>query len=70
MDMRSYLLGVSPEKREEVAKEADTSVAYLFQLAGGHRKASPDLARSIQSATNGAVTKEELRPDIWGEEAA
>jgi len=30
------------------------------------RQASPALARKIEAATSGLVTKEELRPDLWG----
>lgn len=38
--LRGWLAATSAEERERVAREARTSVAHLWQLAGGHRKAS------------------------------
>jgi DNA-binding transcriptional regulator YdaS (Cro superfamily) len=37
------------------------------RLVRGSRQASPRMARLIEQATNGTVTREELRPDIFGE---
>jgi DNA-binding transcriptional regulator YdaS (Cro superfamily) len=34
-------------------------------IIAGRRKASPVLALSIEKATNGLVTRQELRPDIF-----
>lgn len=64
-------LGQTPNpKRQEVADTAGTSVAYLWQLAGGHRKASLEMAKRLQDASAGALTIEGLRPDIFGSKAA
>jgi len=30
---------LSPEEKRQLAEKADTSVAYLSQIAGGHRRA-------------------------------
>lgn len=51
---------------ESVAAQAGTTPAYLWQIATGVRKASPKLAKAIEAATGGKVSKRELRPDIWG----
>ncbi len=66
MDIRSYLAPLDAAQRANVAAAAGTTVAYLTQLAGGHRKASHKLARRLQEATGGAVTVHDLRPDIFG----
>ena len=44
--------------REELAKSANTSVAYLYQLAGGHRTPSLTLALKIKEGTQGQVAPE------------
>ena len=41
--------------------------AFLYQIAHGKRQASAALARSIESATGGAVSRRDLRPDDWGD---
>lgn len=62
--LREWLHGATDAERERVATAAGTSVAYLWQLAGGHRKASIELASRLQSASDGALTVSGLRPDI------
>lgn len=56
-----------PERRRMLADAAGTDPQYLWQIATGWRgkRASPALARAIERATNGAVTRYELRPDIF-----
>lgn len=69
--LRQLLKSLSKAEREELATEADTTVPYLFQIAGGHRSASHHLAGRIEKAVtnkkskNHMVTKEDLRPDIY-----
>lgn len=48
-----------------LAASIGTSKAYLSQLAHGHRKASPKMVIAIEIATEGAVSREDLRPDIY-----
>lgn len=62
--LREWLRGASDAERERVAKAAATSVAYLWQLAGGHRKPSIELASRLQVASSGTLTLAGLRPDI------
>lgn len=54
---------------ERIAAAAETKPDYLIQLAYGFSKASPQLAKRIEKATNGRTTRHELRPDVY-EEAA
>ena len=37
----------------------------INKVRHGRRKASPDLALAIEAALDGAVTRADLRPDIW-----
>lgn len=62
--LREWLAKTPTPRREEVAEKAGTSVGYLWQLAGGHRKATSELAERLQDATNGEITIAGLRPDL------
>lgn len=53
-------------RRLELAAAVGYSSDYLWQVATGRRKASHKLARKIEAATHGQVTRFELRPDIFG----
>lgn len=62
--LREWLAKTPADRREEVAKQAGTSVGYLWQLSGGHRKATSDLAARLQDASGGEITIAGLRPDL------
>lgn len=64
MEIGEWLRQTDASERESVASLCNTTVDYFYQLAGGHRSASPQLAGLIENATNGAVTARELRPDL------
>lgn len=70
MDIKTYLRSTNPDERNRVAREAGTTVAYLYQIAGGHRTPGPKMALAIERATSGQVTRSELRPDLWEDAAA
>ncbi len=55
--------------RRSLAEACGTSPEYLWQVATNWngRKASHELARRIETATEGKVTIHDLRPDIFGE---
>lgn len=62
--LRDWLHSHSDSERILLADSARTSVAYLWQLAGGHRKASVELVARLNKASNRALTLEGLRPDL------
>lgn len=70
MKLKDYLATLSADQKRELATAASTEVIYLIQIAGGHSSPSPKLAKRIEEATKGAVTREDLRPDVFGEAAA
>ena len=51
-------------ERKQLAESAHTTVGYLWQLAGGHRKASLELASRLSTASKGSLTLEGIRPDL------
>lgn len=56
------------DRRAKLAAATGKNAGYLWQVAAGWRgkKASPLLAVAIERATDGVVTRQELRPDIFG----
>lgn len=62
--LRKWLAKTPAPERERIAHEAQTTVGHLRQLAGGHRKASPELAERLQEASTGNLTIAGLRPDL------
>jgi hypothetical protein len=62
--LREWLGSTSVNEREIVAVSAGTSVAYLYQLAGGHRRASIELASRLNIASAGKLTIDGIRPDL------
>jgi DNA-binding transcriptional regulator YdaS (Cro superfamily) len=65
MTLTDYIADMA--RREALADALDSSPDYLWQIATNWRgrKASPALAQRIEAATDGAVSKSTLRPDIW-----
>ena len=68
MDLRRYFLGLSAQEKRDFAARADTGKMYLHQLisAKSGRRPSPRMCKKLHQASDGAVTLQELRPDIWG----
>ncbi|SFY30429.1 hypothetical protein [Azotobacter vinelandii] len=62
--LRDWLASKTAEEREFIARKAGTTVGHLWQLAGGHRKASAELAERLQDASRGEITIAGLRPDF------
>ncbi|WP_350649590.1 hypothetical protein [Pseudomonas sp. HY13-MNA-CIBAN-0226] len=62
--LRDWLANATPDRRQLVAGVAKTTVGHLWQLAGGHRKASAELAERLQDASGGEITIAGLRPDL------
>lgn len=49
-----------------VARRAECSPGTLYMIAKGHKDASAKLANRIEQATRGAVSRHDLRPDVFG----
>lgn len=62
--MKKYLKQAAPYDRKTLADAAGTSVAYLYLIGGGHRRAGPELCKKLVAAEP-KLTLCDLRPDIW-----
>lgn len=64
MDLRTYARkhGGFPQ----VARQLGFNAEFLRQVAKERRRVSAEAAVSIELLTHGLVTREELRPDIFG----
>ena len=67
MDVRTFLREhrKNPSEIEQVALAAQTTVAYLQQLAGGYRLPSAKLTLALERASGRRMTRYELRPDLY-----
>lgn len=62
MDVRELLHKTTPAEREAIAKRARTTVAYLYQIAGGHKRPGVALVDRLCLA-DPRLSKRHLRPD-------
>lgn len=65
MQLAHYMRIARPRERERLARDCGTTVGYLYQIAGGHRRAGVRLALRLEQATGGAVCRCRLRPDLF-----
>jgi DNA-binding transcriptional regulator YdaS (Cro superfamily) len=65
MTLKEYFDSDVRGAKSEMAEYLGITTTWLALLIAMRRQASPALARKIEAATSGLVTKEELRPDIW-----
>lgn len=65
--MQAYWKSLTTTQRVNLASLVNSSSGYLRLVFNGHKRASHSLAKKIEVATNSAVTKEQLRPDIFGD---
>jgi len=64
--LRQYLLTLPPQQRADYARRAGTTLNYLNKaISVGHRFGGV-LARRLDEASGGIVSRHELRPDIFG----
>ena len=61
---QNWLKNATEEERSLIAKEAGTTVAYLWQLAGKHRKPSVALVAKLNKALNRQVDITSILPEL------
>ncbi|POA50754.1 MULTISPECIES: transcriptional regulator [Pseudomonas] len=64
MSLHTYMKSLDKLQVEDLACRCKTTMGQLKQIAYGNRRASGGLAVNLERETKGAVTCEELRPDI------
>ncbi|VEI68422.1 Uncharacterized protein conserved in bacteria, prophage-related [Serratia quinivorans] len=64
--MEKYWDALSKADRSALANQVGRSPDYLRLVFKGYKKASFSLAQRIEEVTGEQVTKNDLRPDIYG----
>lgn len=66
MDLKTYISDMAV--RRQLARACGTKPEYLWQISKEWRgrKPSVELAKKIEDATDGIVTRHDLRPDVFG----
>lgn len=64
MKLTEYLSG-GRGRMSALAASIEVSTAFVSLMASGKRKVPPAMAVQIEQATEGAVTRKDLRPDDW-----
>jgi DNA-binding transcriptional regulator YdaS (Cro superfamily) len=64
MDLKTYI-AAERGRATALASKLGISPSYLSQLANGQAPASPERCVEIWRATDGEVTRQDLRPDDW-----
>lgn len=62
--LREYLNGLSTEEQVAFVRRCETSVSYLRKAISADQKLGPNLAIAIERESNGAISCEDLRPDV------
>jgi DNA-binding transcriptional regulator YdaS (Cro superfamily) len=63
--MKRYWDSLTQQERSNLARRVGSSAGYLRLVFTGHKKAGFVLAQRLEVETAGAITKAELRPDIY-----
>jgi DNA-binding transcriptional regulator YdaS (Cro superfamily) len=64
MNFQTYWTSLDSAAKRSLAHSLNTSLAFLSQIAHGHRRCREALAIAIERDSAGAVTVEEMRPDV------
>lgn len=56
---------LTPEQRRVWAEKLGISEPYLYQCMTGFREMEPAKAVEVEQATQGAITRQMLRPKTW-----
>jgi DNA-binding transcriptional regulator YdaS (Cro superfamily) len=60
MNFKTWI-GISGLQQKKAAKDLKLSPSYLSEIITGKKKATPDIARSIEQYTKGEVKRHELQ---------
>lgn len=64
---REFWKALTVEQREIIADQAGTSAEYLRQVLVYERQPSADMAKRLEEATQGKLTRRTLRPDLFAD---
>lgn len=64
MTLKDFLQSMSLRHRDRFAERCGTTGGHLRNISYGYKQAAAELAICIERESHGAVTVEELRPDV------
>jgi len=65
MELKKYIDDLERGEAKKLATAIGVSSSFLSQMASGRSPISPARCVEIEQATNGAVTRRDLRPEDW-----
>ena len=65
MTLKEYFATLPKGAQKDLAKKLQISTTWMTLVTNGHRIPSVPLAVLIEQATEGKVTRKELRPDVF-----
>ncbi len=68
--LRTYLSSMPVSQQADYAKRAGTTIGYLRKALSKGQRFDGALARRLDEQSGGAVSRLELRPDIFGEDTS
>jgi DNA-binding transcriptional regulator YdaS (Cro superfamily) len=69
LGFKTFFSELTADEKRALARRANTSVAYLSQMANGFRSAGYSVSARLKAA-DPRITDKMLRPDIFGEAQA
>lgn len=63
--LRQYLKTLDPDQQAEYAKRCGTTIGYLRKALSTKPNLDGALVRRLDEESDGAVSRSDLRPDIW-----
>lgn len=67
MTLQDYFSSRKRGSKAEMAKKLNITRTWMSQLISNRVICSPELAVEIERLTDGAVTRKDLRPDLFGD---
>jgi DNA-binding transcriptional regulator YdaS (Cro superfamily) len=66
MNLIDYFATLKRGAQAALSRELGISKTWMSQITNGRKLASPEVARAIEVATKGKVTRKDVRADIFG----
>jgi len=67
MDLTQYVLNHGQGAQKHLAIAVGVTKGFIWQLVHNKRPVPLELCAPIEQATNGEVTRKDLRPDDWAQ---
>jgi len=64
--LRTYLATMPTAKQAEYARRSGTTIGYLRKAISKGQRFDGALARRLDEESDGAVSRHDLRPDVFG----